>query len=245
MKTIIGQFKPSASLPQQALVMIFDLEGFSKFFSQPDVQDYVPKFMNIVLSAIESCFNGVGTAYWLPSDDKQKDKAYVKFPEVIHSKFLGDGALYIWSYNSFTEMQRVYLINRLWKLKTYFHKIVEKAADEIPILDIPKNIRFGISAGTIYKLTYANSNKEEYVGYSINLASRLQSYCRQIGITISGRVNIKTDVLERSNYIKVIVKNIKGFPQEVVVVDKHDYDKLDADTRAAIFELIGSNHNGQ
>lgn len=33
----ISTFKNKGSYPEQAIVMIFDLEGFSKFFSQPDV----------------------------------------------------------------------------------------------------------------------------------------------------------------------------------------------------------------
>jgi len=236
MKTVIESFKPKASLPKQAIVVLFDLEGFSKFFSQPDVQDYVPKYINIVLNTVNISLNG-GEAYYL-LDKEGKPKKLSALPKVIHSKFLGDGALYIWEYNSFSDLQRLQLINRLWNLKSFFNLVVNKATDEIPILDIPKRIRFGISAGTVYKLTYLNSNKEEYIGYSINLASRLQSYCAQVGLIVSGRMNIKISKLEENSYKKVVAKNIKGFPQEIVVVDKNDFDSLDDELRDSLFELI-------
>jgi len=236
MKTTINKFKSKASQPEQGLVVIFDLEGFSKFFSQPDVKDYVPMYLNIVLSAISLCFEG-GEAYWT----KGKDDEFWKMSKLhspMHSKFLGDGALYIWKYNDFTENQRKHLINRLWLLKNNFNKVTEKALDDIPILDIPKNIRFGIAAGTVHKLTYLKSNKEEYIGYSINLASRLQSYCRDIGLSVSGRINIKTKNLESSDYIKVVAKAIKGFPQEIVIVDKNDYDDLEDEVRDQLFDEL-------
>jgi class 3 adenylate cyclase len=233
MKTTIGTFKPTGSLPQQGIVLLFDLEGFSKFFSQPDVQDYVPKYLNIILEAFDICIYG-GEAYWA-MDAGNKAIIYEPTKEPIHSKFLGDGALYIWNYNDFDEPRRILLINRLWTLKTHFDKILLRASDEIPILDIPKRIRIGLAAGTVYKLTFSNSNKEEFVGYSINLASRLQSYCRSIGFIVSGRLNIQIQKLTKDNYKRVVANSIKGFPQEIVVIDNDDYDGLDEDVRKSLF----------
>ena len=160
---------------------------------------------------------------------------YEPTKEPIHSKFLGDGALYIWNFNDFDEPRRILLINRLWTLKNHFDKILLRASDEIPILDIPKRIRIGLAAGTVYKLTFSNSNKEEFVGYSINLASRLQSYCRSIGFIVSGRLNIPIQKLTKDNYKRVVANSIKGFPQEIVVIDNDDYDGLDEDVRKSLF----------
>ncbi|MBS3915233.1 MAG: hypothetical protein KG003_12105 [Bacteroidetes bacterium] len=229
--TTISTFKDKASFPEQAVVMIFDLEGFSKFFSQPDVQEYVPKFLNLVLDAISICING-GEAYWLSAEDK----TYNPLPKHIHSKFLGDGAIYIWKYNDFEHSDLIVLINRLYNLKYRFDNIIESASEIIPVLDIPKNIRFGIAAGSVYKLTYQNSNKEEYIGYSINLASRLQSYCRDIGFIFSGRLNIKSTELKKNTYIKTVAKQIKGFPKEFVIVDKEDFNNLSEDIKDELFE---------
>jgi hypothetical protein len=212
---------------------MFDLEVFSKFFSQPDVQNYVPRFLNIILDAVELSYKG-GNVYWY-KDGKEKLR---QLPEPIHSKFLGDGGLYIWDLNAFADEDLISFANRLWSLKTNFNIVTKLAAEEVPIMEIPKRIRFGISAGSVYKLTYERSNKEEFIGYSINLASRLQSYCREVGFIVSGRVNLKTKVLDKHTYKRVIANNIKGFPEEIVIVDKTDYDKLDKGTRTSIFKEI-------
>jgi len=235
MKTTISTFKPRASFPEQAIVLIFDLEGFSKFFSQPDVQEYVPKFMNIVLDALDITING-GEAYWWKTGDGKKNKILKPLPKHIHSKFLGDGALYIWHYNDFKHIEIISLINRLYNLKLWFYKVVEKASETVPVIDIPKNIRFGVAAGSVYKLTYNNSNKEEFIGYSINLASRLQSYCREIGFILSGRLNIKSTELEKNQYVKKVAIKIKGFPREYVIIDKNDFEELTPELRDELFE---------
>jgi class 3 adenylate cyclase len=225
-------FKPRASYPEQAIVMIFDLEGFSKFFSQPDVQEYVPKFLNIVLEAIDICING-GETYWVPKD---KAKTLEPLPKHIHFKFLGDGALYIWKYNDFSHEELVLLVNRLYNLRLCFDEIIKHASDEVPVMDIPNNIRFGIAAGSVYKLTYSNSGKEEFIGYSINLASRLQSYCRDIGFIFSGRLSIRATELRKNRYFKTVAKNIKGFPKEYVIVDKASYEGLSEEVKIELFE---------
>lgn len=232
----ISTFKPKASYPEQAIVMIFDLERFSKFFSQPDVQEYVPKYLNIILEAVDIVING-GNAYWLEGDE-QYEELSKPLPQHIHSKFLGDGGLYIWRYNDFTHQQIIILINRLFNLKLKFKKILERASEVIPVMDMPKNIRFGISAGSVYKLNYTNTRSEEFIGYSINLASRLQSYCRDIGFIFSGRLNVKSTELEKNHYTKKIAVKIKGFPKEYVIVDTYDYENLNAETQEELFEDV-------
>jgi len=56
-------FEPAASPPIDALVIVFDLEGFSRFFAQPDVHVYVPGFLNKVFQAIRIVFHG-GIPFW-------------------------------------------------------------------------------------------------------------------------------------------------------------------------------------
>lgn len=213
--------------------MIFDLEGFSRFFSHPDINEYVPRFLNIVLSEIDATIKG-GKPYWaMDIDEEQIDIA--PLPELIHSKFLGDGGLYIWRYADFNEQQRLDLISTFWLMKLKFKRILKKAAEEIPFTDIPKKIRFGISAGTVYKLSYEHTHAEEYIGYSINLASRLQSYCRDIGFIVSGRLNIKPSALEGGQYKRVVAHTIKGFPEEIVIVDQQEYHDLDEKEKQRLF----------
>jgi class 3 adenylate cyclase len=233
MKTTISTFKPKASFAEQAIVLIFDLEGFSKFFSQPDVHEYVPKFLNYIIHEIEQTIKG-GKPKWAVDTDGNEMHLPV-FPELLHSKFLGDGGMYIWRYEDFTEQQRLELISTFWLMKLKFKTIVRKMRELIPFLDIPKKIRFGISAGSVYKLTYEDSHREEYIGYSINLASRLQNYCSEIGFIVSGRLNIAASDLEGGQYQKVVANKIKGFPQEIVIVDQAEYEELDHNIKHQLF----------
>ena len=232
MRSEIKKFASTASLPQQGLVLIFDLEGFSNFFAQPDVQDYVPKYLNHIIEAISQIIYG-GKSYWRDSPENM-----TPLPKPIHWKFLGDGLLVIWKYKDFTNTNLTTLFNRVWNLKTYFAKVNMLASENVPVIDIPQRIRFGIAAGTIYKLTYQLTKTEEYIGYSINLASRLQNYCGDLGFIASARVNPPPANIKKNGYIKVIATKIKGFPREIVIVDKDEYDSLDNSIKNELFENL-------
>ena len=236
MKTTISAFKQTTSFPEQAIVLIFDLEDFSKFFSHPDINEYVPKLLNIILQEINATIKGE-KPYWAVDIDEEPI-TIPKFPELRYSKFLGDGALYIWNYNDFTEQQRLDLISTFWLLKIKYQRILKKATEQIPFPDIPKNIRFGISAGSVYPLRYEDSEGEEFIGYCINLASRLQNYCRDIGFIVSGRLNIKPADLEGGQYVKVVARKIKGFPEEIVIIDRKEYEALDHRIKVELFSTI-------
>ena len=51
-----------------------------------------------------------------------------------------------------------------------------------------------------------------------------------------GLITDVLDLLERHGYQQVIAKKIKGFPKEVVIVDRQEYQHLDADVRKALFQ---------
>jgi class 3 adenylate cyclase len=108
----------------------------------------------------------------------------------------------------------------------------------VPGNAFPKRIRFGIASGTVYRLTYQNRTAEEYIGYSINLASRLQSYSKDIGFIVSGRLNIPDKTIIKHGYKKCLAKKIRGFPDEIVIIDTHDYNNLDEKTRSGLFDEL-------
>ena len=230
------KFEPRASRGSQALVLIFDLEGFSRFFSQPDVHNYVTNFLNSVFDSMSIIMNG-GNDWWA----EKKDMGPFKNP--IHQKFLGDGALYIWKHgnnnNGLTDKDVMYLANRIWNLKSHFNEIVKNCADrDVPVVDLPRKIRFGLAAGSVYKVTYINSRQVEYIGYPINLASRLQSYCRELGFIASARVGLPEKILKQHKYIKVVAKDLKGFTPEIVIVDKKEYNALDETIKTQLFDEL-------
>lgn len=234
-------FASQASRGKHGLVMIFDLEGFSRFFNQPDISDYVTRFLNPVFEAVDVSVNE-GTAYWLsppgaPPDEYPQYAPLEYLPS--HVKFMGDGALYIWTPEKegkdFNEEFTAILMNRLWNLKTNFGNVVSKCTDDVPVVDLPPRIRFGLARGTIYELIHKNTHQREYIGYCINLASRLQSYCPDLGIIASARLRIPSHILKEHGYMKVVATRIKGFQEEVVVVDSEEFEGLNPKVRDELF----------
>jgi class 3 adenylate cyclase len=228
------RFDAKASRPKHGLALIFDLEGFSNFFNQPDVQDYVPQFINKVSAALSIVMFG-GPAYWAEPEVEYKPLAL----KPIHEKFLGDGAMYLWLNSTSTTITSAFvteLCNRLWLLKSGFGHIVHAAYEQMPVVDLPRKIRFGVARGTIYELQRKGGRQREYIGFCINLASRLQKYCPDLGFIASARVRIPEHALARHHYLRVVAKHIKGFPREIVIVDAEEYSNLSDDVRADYFE---------
>lgn len=216
--------------------MIYDLEGFSKFFNQPDAQNYVPKVINEVSQAVSMCIFG-GTPYW--QKEKKTIASLGRTP--VHEKFLGDGAMYLWAETSSQPLDSdfvQYLCNRLWNLKTRFRFVIQKFHDVAPVMEVPQRIRFGLAMGTIYELRRKNSAQKEYIGFPINLASRLQKYCPDLGFIASARIGLSESVIAKNGYVRVVAKQIKGFPSEIVTIDKGEYEKLSDEIKGLYFETL-------
>jgi len=230
------RFDSTASRAKNAFVLVYDLEGFSRFFNQPDVQDYVPKFINRVQEAIGIALFG-GSPYWEPEGE-----IYEPLLAPIHEKFLGDGALFVWTppkgEKTFSEDFAVRICNRLWNVKNFFPQILRKCADDVPVLELPQRIRFGVARGTVYELTRTRSNKKEYIGFCINLASRLQKYCPDLGFIASARIGLPEATLEKHGYTRVVASKLRGFPKEIVIVDKKEFERLDEAVRSELFESL-------
>jgi class 3 adenylate cyclase len=230
------QFDSTASQPKHGLAMIYDLEGFSVFFNQPDVQDYVPKFLNRVSEAISVLLYG-GIPYWEPEPHQLSPLSSLP----IHEKYMGDGAMYVWlqaESEPFSQNLIGKLCNRLWNLKKFFPEVIRAAHEDLPVVDLPARIRFGIVRGNIYELRRQGSEQREYIGFCINLASRLQKYCPDLGFIASARLGLPTKSLEKHGYIRVVAKHIKGFPREIVIIDKDEWDALSPSIREQLFEMV-------
>lgn len=231
------KFAGKASHPKNALVLMYDLEGFSRFFNQPDVQDYVPTFLNHVSEAMGVCLFGGDASGWAGQVQKKIDPLPLR---VVHEKFLGDGALYIMmppgrdSDFSAATLQR--LCNRLWLLKTFFGDFANRVLDRVPVVKIPRRIRFGVSRGAVYELKKPRTTEREYIGFCINQASRLRDYCPDLGFIASARLMIPAEELKKYGYRKAVATKIRGFPNELVIVDSSEYDALPDQLRENLFK---------
>jgi len=227
-------FTGKASFPKNAVALLYDLEGFSRFFNQPDVQDYIPAFLNHVSAAVGVNLFG-GEAYWAYNATIDPLKI-----EVAHEKFTGDGALYILlppaGSSDFPPGTLQHLCNRLWTLKNRFYEVVNKALDMVPVLEVPRKVRFGLSRGSVYELRTQGPTASEYIGFSINLASRLQKYCPELGFIASARLMFSDSEIERHGFMKVVATQLRGFAEEIVVIDRVEYEALPDDIRNRLFK---------
>ena len=229
------QFDTRASRAKHALVMIYDIKGFSAFFNQPDVHEYVPRFLNNISNVVATVIYG-GKDYWTTSPTTLQP---LQAP--VHEKFLGDGGLFIWlspNAKGFPTAFITNLCNRLWNIQGFFDNIRKKCAEDIPVYELPQGIRFGLARGTVYELTNRKTRQREYIGFCINLASRLQKYCSELAFIASARIGISDSVLSEYEYIKVVATKLKGFPKEIVIVDKNEYNNLSPEIRDELFESI-------
>jgi class 3 adenylate cyclase len=229
-------FKPQASRATNGVAVIFDLGGFSKFFNLPDVHTYIPRYLNHVTKCVETAFFG-GPWPWGSKDKVKEVKILSHVP--VHRKFLGDGALYIWTApkdsNTFSSSFLRFLVNRLWILQKDFDAINKACANEVPVFELPANIRFGVARGTVFELLVEGSRASEYIGVCVNLASRLQKYCPGLNFIASARLELPPESFQDSGYIKVIATKIKGFPKEIVIVNKREFDALNPQVKKELF----------
>ena len=156
-------------------------------------------------------------------------------------KFLGDGALVVWSLPNGTDAQAEFLINlasRLFIARQTFPDSAHAFAEQFGLLELPHQVRFGVAAGEILRLSVEGPG-DEYVGFPINLSSRLQAYCRSLGFIISGRTGMSRSTIKELGFRRVVAKELKGFESEIVLVDSLDYEALGSDERDALFSEVG------
>jgi class 3 adenylate cyclase len=216
------------------VALLYDLEGFSRFFNQPDVQDYVPAFLNHVSAAMGVNLFG-GEAYWAHNETIGPLEI-----EVAHEKFTGDGALYILlpqgGASDFPAGTLQHLCNRLWTLKNRFDEVVNRVFEMVPVLEVPRKVRFGLSRGSVYELRTHGGAASEYIGFSINLASRLQKYCPELGFIASARLMLSDREISKHGFMKVVATQLRGFTDEIVVIDSVEYEALPEDIRTRLFK---------
>lgn len=228
-------FKESKHLDRLlAVAVIFDLEGFTEFCTQPQVEHRIPALLNRLSELLCSCLD----RSWAPGDDCAFHLAELGFPAQV--KFLGDGGLLIWLLPEEDEGQLSFLLallSRLYIARRSFGDVVETFKDDFGLPRMPDKVRIGLAAGEIVRLNSV-AGEEEFVGFPINLASRLQGYCRGLGFLASARIGIPSEFLEEHGFQKVYAKRLRGFSKEVLIVDKADFYSLSSKERAFLFEPL-------
>lgn len=191
---MIGMFEPTSSRHFDAIAAIIDLEGFTSFCSQPENHKKLARFLNFVFERVTDSLLAAGL----------NDSA-------THFKFLGDGALYIWSLED-VEPKRLsqQIVLALHNLYRTYPTLVVDELDDLSVSSVPRRIRVGIAQGEVTELRSADGTTTEYVGFSINLAARLQHYFPAVGFFVSCTVPLSHDFLEEYSFVRAKTKTIKG-----------------------------------
>lgn len=187
-------FAPTPSRRFEAITAIIDLEGFTTFCSQPDNHRKLAHFLNFVFERVNDSLRAAGLV-----------------DTSTHFKFLGDGALYVWSLENVNPKQLAkQIVLALHNLYRIYPTEVLDELNELNVLSVPKRIRVGIAQGEVTELCSANGTSTEYVGFSINLAARLQHYFPEVGFFVSCTVALPDDFLDMYSLIRAKTKPIRG-----------------------------------
>lgn len=199
----------------EAVVCALDLAGFTNFCNQVDPYLSIPLFLNTFLN-------------WFYSEIKKESinknynegsSLYTDLP--ILTKFLGDGLLIIWDAKDWNDIK----INNLVTIMQIIHNRYKmKFLPDIQskVVNPPNILRCGIARGNIYSV----GNGNDFVGPSINIASRLQKTENYtFAVSKRGFELEKNKYLERD--FKIIKIDIAGIGKnELIYVLKNEFDKL-------------------
>lgn len=223
-------FSPKKSEAQDAVVVSFDLSGFSEFCRRADAYVILPKYLARLFdelngflmdgweAALENLDEFFGTA---------GERRKVVKPEFI--KFTGDGALMIWLTGwdgKFSDAFCTALVMAMRNLQERIAAAVPEWEKEWRTHGLPRRAPFGIAAGVVYALrepnaTFFEGPAADYVGYCVNLAVRLQDHCREVGFLVHETVHPSLPGLVRLDAVRM-----KGVEVEPVLVFEADLKEL-------------------
>ncbi len=242
-KYAFNNFHADISGGQPAVCLICDLEGFTSFFNDRNGVKFIPRILQKSFLVLEENFTR--KAEREIAQDPRGFEFRLGLVAPMHAKFLGDGLLLIWPVSNEVKLHEFYMellcvcstIRREFKGRLREIDGITGQTAQI------KNIRFGIAFGECYMLTNGEQGAE-FVSDAINLASRLQSYCRELGIIASSRslASHKMPSEEELNdcgFRTVMATSLKGFnTNERVVVENFAYDKMSKEVRTQLFSEI-------
>ena len=232
--TALTKFNPSilglgdVSLPSrevEAIAVVFDLAGFTRFCNQVDPHLAVPSYLSRFLDWL---FNKVkeGITTEIYSD---RTALWAELP--ISVKFLGDGALFLWDTRNMNEYLICSIVTTLYEIgvayRQEFYPEIKKAVNNPPNI-----LRCGMARGRVFSV----GNGRDYVGHCINTASRLQklsllTFCfprRGFDVQRYMRGNLREKVAEK----RIAIRGI--WESDLVWVVKQEFDNL-PDREKALF----------
>lgn len=220
------QFSSEASPAQNAIVVVFDMAGFSAFCNHADRHVHIPKFVSAVFDLLDRYLSN---PILFNLDRPATSSPRIMYPDFI--KYTGDGALMIWlnGDSAFSEEFRTLLVATFRKFQKEFEVAVAEWEQKWCTSNLPKSIRVGISTGFVFPLRRPQVNLFpgdviDYAGYCINLAARLQGHFSKIGFVIHR--NLKPQL---PGLLPFHALGMKGTSQEPVYLFEEDFKAVEKD----------------
>lgn len=194
---ILARFGIARETPQQcdAIALFADVRGFTRYCARPDMGPLdMGKYAVRLLSGLTTLFHrgllwhGATLPNGNPVEQVSDSTGYPVWQDPAQVKFLGDGAMLVWEYASEHQCMALLanIVLRCWLAKSY----IGRQWENLPFSP-PDRIAFGLAHGGVAKfprdsLTLPGNQQaiadSEYVGFCINLASRLCSLSKTSGL---------------------------------------------------------------
>lgn len=227
--------------PIPAITTIFDFQGFTDFITHLNQLQRVPQVLQFGFAIISEQFSMGDAAEIL----QKKEFLFPLLGHVpIHVKFLGDGLLIIWSASDPEKLAAMYaeLLTVCSMIKREFPARMLALEGGAGLSHRIERVRFGIAAGDVFKLSYGGQfDGQEFIGVPINLAARLQGYCRELGLIASLRSTSEHDIVNEDSiseegFMFARAKSLKGFKSpEPVIIEQRAYWELPSEVRDRLF----------
>jgi len=232
------EFDPENQAGKQAIVVSFDLCGFSEFCNHADAYSTLHRFLGRLFDELNTYFLSWADT-WLGGLDFKKNK--LRPPDFV--KFTGDGALMIWFLPEEAKRRRAYctaVVRAMHTFRDHLKQVIPLWGKEWQVHALPNRARFGIAVGLVYPLlekleSNIIASTVDYVGYCINLACRLQNHFRDIDFLVHERVQPEIEGL-----IEFIAVGMKGVKQEVVLLFESDFPSVKLEALEMKFKPTGT-----
>jgi class 3 adenylate cyclase len=236
----ILKFSERESSVHKAIVVSLDLVGFSNFCNQPEASIAVPRLSKFFFDQLNEFFAEEDDSFTIisfKSDDSDKLVA----PSFI--KFTGDGALMFWIQDKQKDFSQVFcnlIVQTMREFQTKLAAELPGCEKQWRVHKLPKRVRVGIATGVTYALRPPHTitgwtDANDFVGYCVNLAVRLQGHCSDLGFLVHGDLHPELPGMDLYDAVKM-----KGVQTEPVALFRVDVGRVAPTEFNAKFKPRGS-----
>ena len=205
---VLSSFLPGRRQLVECLVLSIDLQDSTPFYAASDSGTSVREYLNHLISDLNIILQG-----HYPHDGKTTGKGQRHpMPKPLAIKFMGDGFLFIWKRSTVKQKALMTFIANMQTYVNAFKTVNNRALKgEVNKASLPKALRCGLVGGGLHSFKVkGHKTTEEWIGPAINLACRLQSYCKELKFIMHNTGVLTSKELTSLGWMKVVATEIRG-----------------------------------